>query len=177
MKEVAQAQLAFWEEKPHIAFARAGRIFADDALYEEAFEPDEVIRLRATGDEAGVASFVNRRLLAVGTLQAVTSLIKARGEGLDRKWRSLAYHLVWILGRTLADQDPGEVLPRLGPALEDGGEDLLDGLIEFATIRGLEIPRSLKSMEFANEMAAAFWDLPRVAAALERVRAAVNPES
>lgn len=171
MKELAQAHLAFWGGKPHVSFSRPGRIFADDGLYEEAFDPEAVLGLRASGDEAAVADYVDRRLLAVATLQAVRTLISSRGDALDKKWKSVTYHLVWIVGELLAPLGAAEALAILPQAMEQISDDLLDALKDFVTIRDLAVPKSMKSGELASEMSASnFWTLARIEAA----RAAIS---
>ena len=172
MKEVAQAHLAFWGGKPHVSFSRPGRIFADDTLYEEAFEPEEVVRLRERGDDAAISAYVDERLLAVSALKAVRELISSRGDELQPKWRSLTYHLVWILGEVLRPLEVASATEILTEAVKEAGDDLLDGLIDFISIRQMDFPKCLKSTDLSSALVAGdFWELQRISSAASRARA------
>jgi hypothetical protein len=149
MKDIAQSYVAYWLEKPNVAFSRPGSIFSDSGLYERAFPFSDFDEILRRGNKAAIRIFLLQRLVPASLLIDIRTFLREQTpESIDRKWRSCSYHLLWILRKLfedvrefdlqrayLVDRD---LLPKLLPMLFNAFRDFLETI-------DAEIPKDLKS--------------------------------
>mgnify|MGYP006283303169 CR=1 FL=1 len=160
MKEVAQAYFAYWEQQPHISFARAGTIFGDDDKYEKVFPPEEIDILFDSGSVDERREFVCNRLFPVRLLNGIRSHIRDKVKnGDDKKWKSLAYHVLYVYSIFIGEEfDSSEyILNRVDPIVESSVDVIYEGLKNLASTLGAEMPRDLKSEAFQEAIEDARW--------------------
>jgi hypothetical protein len=161
MKDIAQAYYAFTLEKPNIAFSRAGTIFSSNDLYNKVFPTDEIDTLYKSGTKDEQLEFARTRLLPALILQDVRTYLQesvVRGE--DRKWKSMAFHIVYAYGVILKNKKLSEL-----KTLIDVHEKVVSQSIKLVykgfqnTVQtlSLEIPRDLKSEVFQEKLNDTYW--------------------
>lgn len=176
MKELAQAYIAFSEELPHVAFARAGTIFTSEDLYEKVFPEDEISRLAQAGSVPDIQNFLASRLIPYKLLLGVRERIstKVTSGRLDKRWRSLTYHCVWAYRRVFDEEHiivDATLLPKVDALLAATSSDVFDGLHDFFVTKGSEIPRALKSSAARDDLlSGSFTDISRIQDARAAIR-------
>lgn len=150
-KDVSQAFVAARGE-PHVAFARPGTIFRDPDYYDKVFPTGELQSLRESGTTAERQAFVGERLFGAVLLRSVRE--KLRKLPGDSRYRSLAYHCVWVFGEAVRYHGLSFVgeEDRAAALVDKYLEDIFDGLREVAVIQRLEVPRDLKSEKLVREL-------------------------
>jgi hypothetical protein len=105
MKEIAQSYVAFHRKEPHIAFGYVKKIFTEDQYYSEIFPFEKIEELKESGSEEKRKEFLIDRLIPVKIYEQIKKYLKDRSNSgeLDKKYRSLAYHILWIYGKLLTD--------------------------------------------------------------------------
>jgi len=160
MKEIAQAYITFWSEKPHISFARPGQIFSRNDYYEEVFPHDVLQQLRESGKRDEIRIFLIRRLLPWKIMKKVRRFLRVhtgKGKDYDEKYRSLTYHITWLYKKLLEEEISEDNLENiLGKIDEITSEDILmglfDRLITFIEDSRKDIPKILKIEDFRIEL-------------------------
>lgn len=158
MKDIAQAYIAYWENLPNVAFARPGTIFADSARYETVFPIEEIDLIHREGDEKSIRNYLKQILIPQKILLKVRDFLgnKIKAEAEDKKWRSLAYHLLWIYKCTIDSSSVGLSIDRLyekiGSIVDGTVNDFYRGLKDYCEIRKMDIPKDLKSEKLIDEL-------------------------
>jgi hypothetical protein len=164
MKDIAQAYISFEKEEPSVSFARPGQIFAKDEYYNFVF-PDEKLReLKKNGTDDEIKEFLLDRLIPCKMLYELRKFLKNNATGDDKKYRSLAYHMLWVYRNPIKKKIESEgsisVYEKLGEILETTQADLYSRIYEFILTANLVIPRDLKSEKFKDELAKKIDKLP-----------------
>jgi AIPR protein len=158
MKDLAQAYIAYWTDEPNVPFSRVGAIFSGNTYYDLVFPGDEIEGLRASGSPADVKAFLLDRLAPWALLVEVRGVLKTVATAdEERKWRSVAYHLVWIYRQLLqleGRSDPAWIFANAHAIVGSTFADLYDGLQDFCQNRSIDIPRDLKSAELVEQISA-----------------------
>lgn len=157
MKELAQAYVAFWLEKPHISFARPGQIFSSDELYVEVFPTTEIYRLKESGRREQIKEFLAKRLLAWSIVKKIREYLHKVARGEEEKNRSLVYHMTWLYKVILEDYIAKYEAKKLYNIINEiTSEDVLSDFYErvssFFTMMDLDIPKSLKTTEAQDKL-------------------------
>ncbi len=147
MKDLAQAYVAFYLDKPYIAYGRVDKIFSENEYYDRIFDFEKIEKAKKEGRiEELIIEYVVPYLL----------LVKIREKLRNRKTRPIdpafTYHILWIFGSIYNKLQK--------PSTVDEVQKLVDNLFgryfdkiceEFKACveygREIEIPRSLKSAE------------------------------
>jgi len=152
MKDVAQGVIAFWEKQPDISFARPGQIFANNDVYYKTFPTAIIDALKESGDKQEIRDFLVRLLLPWHITVTARDFIKkktGKGSKVDRKFRSLTYHMTWLYRELLQDklnsEGTSKVYAKINNILEKTMEHLFSELVTFLTYSKADIPKSLKS--------------------------------
>lgn len=159
MKDMLQAYAAYQLKKPDRAFSRVGQLFSSDDDYGAAFPSTEVDELWQSGSEDRIRAFLAARVLPYRLLEGIRSRLEytvARPH-VDLKWKSIAYHVLWLYKELFeAESLPQEdrLLEKVDAILEKTADGLIDALITFCVSREVEIPRALKSDQFAKDLLA-----------------------
>jgi hypothetical protein len=156
MKDVLQAYAAYWREKPEMAFSRVGQLFSSDVEYSAAFPSEDVAELKASGTEGEVRALLVDRVLPWRLLTGVrTRLATKVASGLDKRWKSSAYHVLWLYRRMFdleGMQDREQLLARAGEIVDASADDLVDAFVSFCVSRSEDIPRALKREQLATDL-------------------------
>lgn len=149
IKDMAQAYVAYWLEKPNVSFSRPGTIFSDSGLYERAFPSIDFGEILRRGDRAATRMFLLQRLVPIRLLVRTREYLRERTpESAERKWRSCSYHLLWIL-RKLFDEvreaDLESVYAHGDEIIVAVMPQLCDSFFDFLLTINADIPRDLKS--------------------------------
>jgi len=154
MKDIAQAYVAYWLEKPNISFSRPGSIFADSNLYERVFPGNDFGEISRRGDQAAIRMFLLQRLVPVLLLAGIRKYLRERTtDPAVRKWRSCSYHILWILRKLFAEipeADLESVYAHASGIVTSGVPVLSDSLFDFLQTIRADIPRDLKSETITN---------------------------
>lgn len=160
MKDIAQAYVAYGGE-PNVAFSRAGSIFAQTTYYDAVFPGEDIAELHEIGDAEMEKDFVADRLYPALLLVEIRRFMNGRvAAGEDRKWKSLTYHLLWVLGEASRASSVRDSLKLL-----ENIEAIVNGLLpmayralhEFVVNSALDIPRDLKSGRLLEKLTEAAW--------------------
>jgi len=157
MKDMAQAHVAYWKEEPHVSFGYVARIFGNSDYYGVVFPAREIGELRERGDQEATRRFLLERLVPLALLRNVRLCIEQSVEqhGQDKKWKSLAYFVLWVY-RELFDALPLELSMRTfdqAKAIVEASIDpIFDGLQDFCTNTGKDIPKDLKGAKFKEDL-------------------------
>jgi len=157
MKEMLQAYVAYHREEPELAFSRVGQLFASNEAYEDVFPSDEIAQLQDSGDRREIEIFLTRRLLPWRLLMGIRQELGARIRAgtFDKKWRSGAYHLVWLYRQLIsveAQVDERRTLDLVDDLLSATVADLVDAFVEACWDRREEVPRLMKSAELRRDL-------------------------
>jgi hypothetical protein len=149
MKDAAQASMAYWFEKPNISFSRPGSIFSDAVLYDRVFPSNDFGELARRGDTGAIHVFLLRLLVPVQILTPLRKYLRTRtADATERKWRSVSYHVLWVI-RKLMDDLPMSDLDRIHQRAETvvsvAAPPIFESMVDFLTTLGADIPRDLKS--------------------------------
>jgi len=149
MKDLAQGSVAYWLEKPNIAFSRPGTIFSDSNLYDRVFPSSDFGEILRRGDHQAIRVFLLQRLVPVELLTGIRKYLRGRTpEPEAKKWRSCAYHVVWIMRKILSEMpeaDLESVHNHMAAVISNSMPPLCDSLIDFFQTIQSDIPRDLKS--------------------------------
>lgn len=157
MKDIAQAHVAYVEGQPNVPFARVGAIFATGSYYDKVFPSETIDELRGTGDADDIREFMLERItparLVAGTRAHIRGLIKA---GEEKRWKSLAYHVVWVLAQLPAIQNakPALVYERVDALVANVVPLAFNALRDFMMSAALAVPRDLKSTKAVDDLVA-----------------------
>lgn len=161
MKDMAQAYYAFALGKPNVAFARAGRIFSSNDLYDNVYPTGQVDTLYKTGSKVDQLNFARSIMLPSLILEDVRAYLhKAVANGEDRKWKSIAYHIVYAYGVMLNSSllTNLELLIDLHEkVIGESIELVFSGFQNTAQTLSLEVPRDLKSEVFQEKLNDTDW--------------------
>lgn len=154
IKDLAQAYVAYWLEKPNISFSRPGSIFADANLYDRVFPYNDFGDLLRRGDRAATRMFLLQRLVPVRLLVGIRELLRTRAsEPSERKWRSSSYHLLWILRKLFEDlpqSDLNVIYSNADAIIEQAVPPIFDSFRDFLLTMKADIPRDLKSENMSS---------------------------
>ncbi|MFW9843086.1 MAG: AIPR family protein [Candidatus Thorarchaeota archaeon] len=166
MKDIAQAYIAFHGGEPHVSFARPGTIFARNDLYGKPFPSSEIESLLDHGEEHQIKEFVFSRLLPWKIMLRTRDYIKTitSGGGVDKKWKSLAYHITWTYRELLEDEistkSYEEVFSNIDIIMNEIESDVFNSIRRVFEFAQSDIPRVLKSTESKDHIQSVF--LPSV---------------
>ena len=149
IKDMAQAYVAYWFEKPNISFSRPGSIFSDSNLYERVFPYSDFSEILRRGDNSATRMFLLQRLVPVRLLVRLREYLRERTpESAEKKWRSSSYHLLWIL-RKLFDEVPeadlDSVYTHTDEIVRAAVPHLYDSFVDFLQTVRADIPKDFKS--------------------------------
>ena len=179
MKDLLQAYAAFHRGRPDMAFSGVGQLFSAEAEYAAAFPSEEVDELRNTGTPDEIKAMLVERVLPWRLLAGIRARLAAKVEaGLDKRWKSVAYHVAWLYRRIfeLEGFDQTEILlAQVDDILGETVDALVDAFISFCVSRNEEIPRALKTDRLSQELPnSGFFDQPLVLEMRARLRTTVQ---
>jgi hypothetical protein len=176
MKDMAQAYVAFEKEEPHISFARPGQIFAKDEYYNFVFPEEELRELKQRGNENEIRKFLLDRLIPCKLLCGIREYLRGAATGDNRKYRSLAYHILWVYRNPIKSKVEREgsdsVYEKLTEILNNTKEDLYQRIYEFVRAAELDIPRDLKSGKLRDKLAKEMNELPWYNTLIKKIESA-----
>jgi hypothetical protein len=178
MKELAQAYVAFWTEKPHIAFGRVAKIFEDATYYEDVFPPEDIETLRTSASRDDVRRFLWKRLIPYRMLFGIRSYLNAEVEGgTDKKYKSLAYHTLWCYNYILNSMGFSDITDIVENRNDEAVNKLLQDILSrdilshiygelksFCDYKNYDIPKKLKVESTVDEIrsSSTFLDSERI---------------
>lgn len=109
-KEMSQAYVAYSLEEPHIAFNSSDAIFSSNDMYSKVFPKDEIDNLIMKGSNEEIKLFLVSRLVPVLILNQIRIKVRQiikKFEGVEDlgKWRSAAFHILWLYKKLISLQD------------------------------------------------------------------------
>lgn len=176
MKDIAQSYIAYWKKEPFISFSRPGKIFSDSDYYFEVFPGDEIEILRSSGEILQIKEFLLNRIIPSKILfkirQEIKRIIKIRI--LDKSWKSLTYHILWLYKRIFDLKsiiENEELLRNIDSIITSSFEEIFLGLYDFCLTKKIDMPRDLKSTKLKDEiMEGQFMENSRMQTAISIIK-------
>ena len=159
MKDIAQSYVAYHLKQPNVAFGYVGRIFAKNEYYSEIFPQEEIQALNVTGTDNDKKNFLLDRIMPVRLTELTRTYLKSitQNGGIDKKFRSLSYHITWTYSNLLSESygsNKGSIFNKIEELHRETIENIVTELIEICDmpIMGIAVPKDLKTENFVRKL-------------------------